>query len=95
MVKKLRYYARFIVVCLLLNRGEMIKTLMDELKGFIEEYQYTFRPTDAAEWNVVLSEIETFLEVFHIHPGRKKVLASRSQWETAEFSRKSGCTAIE
>lgn len=62
MVKKLRYYARFIVVCLLLNRNEMIKKLMDELTVLVEDYTRDFKPTDAGEWNVVLSEISTFLE---------------------------------
>ncbi|KAJ3219649.1 hypothetical protein HK099_004630 [Clydaea vesicula] len=61
-VKKLRYYARFIVVCLLLNRNEMIKKLMEELTILVEDYTKEFKPTDAPEWNVVLSEISTFLE---------------------------------
>jgi Protein SCAI len=63
MIKKLRYYARFIVVCLLLNRYDMIKKLMDELTIFVGEYQHTYKPNDASEWNTVLSEIETFMEV--------------------------------
>jgi hypothetical protein len=62
MVKKLRYYARFIVVCLLLNRSGMIKTLMDSLTGLVEDYNNAFKASDYAEWNVVLSEISTFLQ---------------------------------
>ncbi|KAJ3035830.1 hypothetical protein HDV00_003365 [Rhizophlyctis rosea] len=62
MIKKLRYYARFIVVCLLLNRNDVIKKLMDELTALVDEYTKVFKPSDAAEWNVVLSEISTFLE---------------------------------
>ncbi|KAI8844538.1 protein SCAI [Chytriomyces cf. hyalinus JEL632] len=62
MIKKLRYYARFIVVCLLLNSNETIKKLMEELTGLIDEYTKTFKPSDGGEWNVVLSEITTFLE---------------------------------
>ncbi|ORY35241.1 hypothetical protein BCR33DRAFT_855713 [Rhizoclosmatium globosum] len=62
MIKKLRYYARFIVVCLLLNSNDTIKKLMDELTGLIDEYTKTFKPSDSQEWNVVLSEITTFLE---------------------------------
>ncbi|KAI8919103.1 protein SCAI [Powellomyces hirtus] len=61
-IKKLRYYARFIVVCLFLNRNDVIKSLMEELTALIEEYTKTFNPSDSAEWNVVLSEISTFLE---------------------------------
>ncbi|KAJ3051659.1 hypothetical protein HK097_007336 [Rhizophlyctis rosea] len=62
MIKKLRYYARFIVVCLLLNRNDVIKKLMEELTALVDEYTKVFKPSDAAEWNVVLSEISTFLE---------------------------------
>jgi hypothetical protein len=40
----------------------MIKKLMDELTVLVEDYTRDFKPTDAAEWNVVLSEISTFLE---------------------------------
>ena len=61
-VKKLRYYARFIVVCLLLNKKDIIKKLIQELSTLIDEYSRDFKPTDGAEWNVVLSEINTFLE---------------------------------
>ncbi|KAI8813806.1 hypothetical protein BJ742DRAFT_787519 [Cladochytrium replicatum] len=61
-IKKLRYYARFIVVCLLLNRSEIIKKLMEELTTLVDEYTKVFKPNDAAEWNAVLSEISTFLE---------------------------------
>ncbi|KAJ3414151.1 hypothetical protein HDV05_007013 [Chytridiales sp. JEL 0842] len=62
MVKKLRFYARFIVVCLLLNKNEMIKKLMEELTSLVDDYQAVFKPSDVGEWNVVLSEISTFLE---------------------------------
>ncbi|KAJ3074555.1 hypothetical protein HDU98_010918 [Podochytrium sp. JEL0797] len=62
MIKKLRYYARFIVVCLLLNTNDTIKKLMDELTGLIDEYTKTFKPSDSGEWNIVLSEITSFLE---------------------------------
>ncbi|KAJ1566687.1 hypothetical protein HK096_000681, partial [Nowakowskiella sp. JEL0078] len=61
-IKKLRYYARFIVVCLLLNRGEMIKILMSELTTLVDDYKRTFNPSDSNEWAIVISEISTFLE---------------------------------
>jgi hypothetical protein len=66
MIKKLRYYARFIVVCLLLNRIPIVKNLMEELTTFVAEYTEAFKPSDSAEWNVVLSEISTFLEVMYV-----------------------------
>lgn len=35
---------------------------MGELQSLVKEYEAKFNPTDAAEWNVVLSEIQTFVE---------------------------------
>ncbi|KAI8824112.1 protein SCAI [Fimicolochytrium jonesii] len=61
-IKKLRYYARFIVVCLFLNETVEIRELMEELTALIADYTKIFNPSDSAEWNVVLSEISTFLE---------------------------------
>ena len=62
-IKKLRYYARFIVVCLLLNRRDVIAGLLEGLKSLVSDYTSEFKPSDSAEWDVVLSEISTFLDV--------------------------------
>lgn len=61
-IKKLRYYARYIVVCLLLNRNDILKVLMAELSSLVSDYSKTYKPADAAEWQVVLKEAWTFLE---------------------------------
>ncbi|KAG0379581.1 hypothetical protein BGX24_012616 [Mortierella sp. AD032] len=60
MIKKLRYYARFTVVCLLLNNREIISTLKEELAALVKEYIDVYRPPDAAEWQLVLQEVSTF-----------------------------------
>ncbi|KAI7888173.1 protein SCAI, partial [Mucor mucedo] len=62
MIKKMRYYARFIIVCLLLNKDENVRQLISELEGLIEEYTKSFKPPDAKEWQMVLEEISTFTE---------------------------------
>lgn len=41
MVKKLRYYARFIVVCLLLKKMKLVRELVIELEKQIVEYTAT------------------------------------------------------
>lgn len=41
MVKKLRYYARFIVVCLLLKKMKLVRELVLELEKQIVEYTAT------------------------------------------------------
>ena len=62
-VKKLRYLARFVVVALLLNRADVVKSLHESLSGLAEEYNQVFKPSDYSDWKVVLSEISTFIEV--------------------------------
>lgn len=42
MVKKLRYYARFIVVCLLLKKMKLVRELVMELEKQIVEYTATW-----------------------------------------------------
>ena len=62
MVKKLRYYARFIVVCLLLKKMKIVRELVKELANNIDEYTSTHEPEDQLEWSLVLGEIKSFLE---------------------------------
>ena len=63
MIKKLRYYARFIVVCLLLDKKEVVQQLMNDLHGFVNDFVRIFKPVDSMEWQQVLREIANFLEV--------------------------------
>lgn len=63
MIKKLRYYARFTVVCLLLNNRDVISTLKEELDELVKEYITTYRPQDASEWQLVSQEISAFTDV--------------------------------
>ena len=62
MVKKLRYYARFIVVCLLLKKMKLVRDLVRELSKHIDDYTATYEPEDQLEWTLVLGEIKSFIE---------------------------------
>jgi hypothetical protein len=62
MVKVMRYYARYIVVCLLLARRRVVVELVDELTRHVEDYIKTLKPPDAHEWHIVLQEITSFLQ---------------------------------
>ncbi|KAI9498495.1 hypothetical protein BDB00DRAFT_800530 [Zychaea mexicana] len=62
MIKKMRYYARFVVVSLLLNKDSNIRLLISELESLVDEYTKSFKPPDAKEWQIVLDEINTFME---------------------------------
>uniref|UniRef100_A0A1I8ILD7 Protein SCAI n=2 Tax=Macrostomum lignano TaxID=282301 RepID=A0A1I8ILD7_9PLAT len=61
MVKKLRYYARFVIVCLLLKKLPLVRELIRELARQIEDYTGIYQPADAAEWAQVLQEIRAFI----------------------------------
>ncbi|KAI3384354.1 hypothetical protein SNEBB_008228 [Seison nebaliae] len=61
-VKKLRYYARFIVVCILLRRHELVKQLVDELDELVNDYINSYDPDDQIEWQLVLSELSEFIQ---------------------------------
>ncbi|KAG1714779.1 Protein SCAI [Nymphon striatum] len=62
MVKKLRYYARFIVVCLLLKKMKLVRDLVRDLTKQVEDYTSTYEPEDHMEWSIVLGEIKSFVE---------------------------------
>ncbi|KAF9195376.1 hypothetical protein BGZ50_004752 [Haplosporangium sp. Z 11] len=69
MIKKLRYYARFTVVCLLLNNRDVISTLKEELATLVNEYITSYKPSDAADWQLVLQEIVSFTDAEKkLHP---------------------------
>ncbi|KAJ2492940.1 hypothetical protein IWW37_000944 [Coemansia sp. RSA 2050] len=62
MIKKLRYYARFIMVCLQINNAPMMLQLLDEVKALIDIYSATFNPVDKMEWSLVVKEMAMFMQ---------------------------------
>ncbi|KAJ2759039.1 hypothetical protein H4S06_002418, partial [Coemansia sp. BCRC 34490] len=62
MIKKLRYYARFIVVCLQLGNTSAMLQLLDEVKSLIDVYSATFNPVDKMEWSLVVKEMALFMQ---------------------------------
>ena len=60
-IKQLRYFARFIIICLLLNRREEVWQLLQEFQALISSYVMRYSPPDAAEWRAVIQEVTTFL----------------------------------
>jgi len=65
-VKKLRYFARFCLVCLLLDRRVKAHELMEELTVSCDEYASTFNEPDAVEWTGVTEELRHFLAATHV-----------------------------
>ncbi|XP_021850510.1 uncharacterized protein [Spinacia oleracea] len=60
--KQLRFLARFITVCLLLNRRHMVHQLVNHLKILLDECKRTFQEANFREWKVVVQEIVKFLK---------------------------------
>ncbi|XP_015577759.2 protein SCAI [Ricinus communis] len=60
--KQLRFFARFLMVCLVLNRREMVHQLVNQLKLLVDECRRTFQETDFKEWKLVVQEIIRFLK---------------------------------
>ncbi|PIN10461.1 hypothetical protein CDL12_16945 [Handroanthus impetiginosus] len=58
--KELRFYARFLMVSLILNRVEMVKLLVDRFKELVEDSKVSFRDTNFKEWKLVVHEIVRF-----------------------------------
>jgi len=60
-VKMLRYYARFLMLCMLRNQKDMARLLLKEFGGFVEEY-IRGKTSDGEAWQAVLVEITNFMD---------------------------------
>jgi hypothetical protein len=62
--KKLRYYARFIVVCLLQNKRSLVEELLRDLNEILNDLQSPSPLTNNMdnEWQLVVSELESFMK---------------------------------
>ncbi|KAL4717846.1 hypothetical protein ACJJTC_000995 [Scirpophaga incertulas] len=62
MIKKLRYYHRFIVVCLLQRRMNLVKDLIMELDHQILEYGNAYNHEDQVDWLNTSENVKAFLD---------------------------------
>ncbi|XP_061344538.1 uncharacterized protein LOC133290465 isoform X2 [Gastrolobium bilobum] len=71
--KELRFYARFLLVSVILNRADMVKHLMDRFVALVDDCKSNFRETNFKEWKQVVQEIVRFTKVdkgFSVRPMR-------------------------
>ncbi|XVE83101.1 hypothetical protein DITRI_Ditri16bG0060300 [Diplodiscus trichospermus] len=61
--KELRFYARFLLVSLILNRTETVKLVVEKLKALVDDCKANFRETNFREWKLVVQEIVRFMNV--------------------------------
>ena len=86
-IKKLRYYARYIVVCLLLKRMKLVHDLVREFSQSLNDYSHVYEPEAQLEWSLVLQEIKSFIDAESIvsvvsglgHPDGQGVQLTLSQ----------------
>ncbi|XP_073058144.1 uncharacterized protein [Primulina eburnea] len=58
--KELRFYARFFMVSLFLNRVDMVKLLGEKFKELVDESKFNFQDTNFKEWKLVVKETVRF-----------------------------------
>ncbi|XP_022639423.1 protein SCAI isoform X2 [Vigna radiata var. radiata] len=71
--KELRFYARFLLVSVILNRTEMVNHLVERFGALVDDCKSTFRETNFKEWKQVVQEINRFTKVdkgFNLRPMR-------------------------
>ncbi|GMI99423.1 hypothetical protein like AT4G40050 [Hibiscus trionum] len=61
--KELRFYARFLLVSLILNRTEMVKVVVEKLRALVDDCKANFRETNFKEWKLVVQEILCFINI--------------------------------
>ncbi|CAK7354598.1 unnamed protein product [Dovyalis caffra] len=61
--KELRFYARFLLVALILNKIDTVRLLAERFKGLVDDSKTNFRETNFKEWKLVVQEIFRFMEV--------------------------------
>ncbi|KAL3323597.1 hypothetical protein AABB24_037979 [Solanum stoloniferum] len=66
--KELRFYARFLMVSLILNRTEMVNLLVEQFKALVDDSKAAFPGTNFKEWRLVVQEIVRFARVHSPSP---------------------------
>ncbi|GAV81459.1 DUF3550 domain-containing protein [Cephalotus follicularis] len=62
-LKELRFYARFLLVSLILNRTDTVKLLVERFRALVDESKANFPETNFKEWRLVVQEIVRFMKV--------------------------------
>lgn len=61
--KELRFYARFLLVSLILNRWEMVNLLVERFKALVDDSRANFRETNFKEWKLIAQEMVRFMKL--------------------------------
>ncbi|KAJ3270710.1 hypothetical protein HDV01_007466 [Terramyces sp. JEL0728] len=66
-IKKLRYHIRYIVICLLLNKYQLVHQLSLEFQDYIKKYEFFLEEKDAIEWRLLYNEISSFISAQQLY----------------------------
>ncbi|KAF3447575.1 hypothetical protein FNV43_RR12762 [Rhamnella rubrinervis] len=81
--KQLRFISRFITVCLILNRRDMVQQLLNQLKLLLDDCKRTFQEADFKEWKLVVQELLRFLKAdtpfLNLRPLRYSIVLDQPQ----------------
>lgn len=69
--KELRFYARFLLVSMILNRHDTVGVLVDRFKELVNDSKATFRETNFREWRQVVQEIIRFVNADKAFPNTR------------------------
>ncbi|KAF8012252.1 hypothetical protein BT93_I0397 [Corymbia citriodora subsp. variegata] len=61
--KELRFFARFLLVSLIVNRTDTVKLLVERFRAVLDDCRVNFRETSFKEWKIVVQEIIRFMDV--------------------------------
>ncbi|RZS06334.1 hypothetical protein BHM03_00036976 [Ensete ventricosum] len=81
--KQLRFLARFLIVCLVLGRREMVAKLVGLLKSMVDECKKSFQETEFKEWKHVVQEIVRMLQCLEWEPSGS--FSTRSGADNSHF----------
>ena len=60
MLKKLRFYTRYLIVILLLGKFQLVLEVMKEFFHFVAQFSSIYLEENQEEWAIVCSELQTF-----------------------------------
>ncbi|KAJ3692567.1 hypothetical protein LUZ60_011662 [Juncus effusus] len=61
--KQLRFLARFVTVCLVIGRKEMVLKLSSQLKSLLDDSRKFFQDAEFKQWKHVIQEISRFMKL--------------------------------
>ncbi|KNE65677.1 hypothetical protein AMAG_09662 [Allomyces macrogynus ATCC 38327] len=92
--KRLRYCARFMIVCMLLNRLDRVQVLVVEMKKLVDQFAKELDPDDKEGWRKTYREMAMFVEALNDLPTDDQGRLCAIQPRAASRENRSGKTMV-